>query len=241
MPKHLIQQRRGKGGPTFRSPSHRGKAKVMYRSYDDLEKGSLLPGVVLDLISDPMHGAPLMLIQYGDGSSSYIPAPLGISVGSKVNCGVGANGNTGDVMKLKDIPEGTQIFNLEITPGDGGKLVRTVGVSARVVSREEGQVIIQLPSKKFKTLNPYCRATIGVIAGGGKKEKPFYKAGNKSKSRKARNKRYPRVKGTAMNAFEHPHGGGHRRKRKKYSVSRNAPPGAKVGSIAPSRGGLRKK
>ncbi len=241
MPKRLKQQRRGRGSPTYASPGHHGFGRVLYRSYDDLEKESSLKGVVLDIVDDRMRQAPLMIVEYEDGSKSLLPAPYGIIVGQEVNAGAKAKPGVGNVTKLGVIPEGTSIYNIEVVPGDGGKLVRTAGVSAKIISRDERGVIVQLPSKKFKVFNGDCRATIGVIAGAGRKEKPFYKAGRRKMAMHVTNRRWPRAKGTAMNPYEHPHGGGKRRNRKNYSVSRNASPGAKVGSISPRRTGRRKR
>jgi large subunit ribosomal protein L2 len=94
-----------------------------------------------------------------------------------------------------------------------------------------------MPSRVTKTFIPECRAAIGVIGGGGRKEKPFVKASAKKFARNARSKKHEIVQATAMNACNHPHGGGGTRNKKNLSVSRNAPPGAKVGSIAPKRTG----
>ena len=102
-------------------------------------------------------------------------------------------------------------------------------------------IVVELPSKKKKVLNPQCRASIGVVAGGGRKEKPFIKAGNKFKAMKARSKLYPKVCGQSMNAVDHPHGGTRSSKKNyPYTVSRHTPPGAKVGKIASRRTGKKK-
>ncbi len=109
-----------------------------------------------------------------------------------------------------------------------------------IVSKSSKSCIIQLPSKKEKALNPNCRATLGVPAGGGRVEKPWTKAGKKWIAMHARGKLYPRTSGGAMNAIDHPFGGGYPGLGRPKSVSRHAPPGRKVGSISPKRSGKRK-
>jgi large subunit ribosomal protein L2 len=104
-----------------------------------------------------------------------------------------------------------------------------------------GKAIVELPSGELKAFNPQCRATIGVVAGGGRKEKPFLKAGNRHYAAKAKGKKSMGVRGVAMNAVDHPHGGGNRQHPgRPTTVSRHAPPGRKVGSIAAKRTGKRR-
>ena len=144
----------------------------------------------------------------------------------------------GNILPIGMIQEGIPIYNIENSPGDGGKLVRTAGSSAIVVSHDSQKTVIQLPSGQFKTLNSTCRATIGVAAGGGRGDKPFLKAGKKFRAFRARGKQYPTVRGVAMNPVAHPHGGGsHQHVGKPSTVKRGASPGRKVGSIAAKRTG----
>jgi len=120
----------------------------------------------------------------------------------------------------------------------GGKLIKSAGSSALVFAHSADGVTIKFPSGKFLMLNPKCRAMIGVIAGGGRKEKPFLKAGNRHKYMRAHRKLYPTVRGIAQAAVYHPHGGGrHQHIGHPSSVSRTTPPGAKVGNIAPRKTG----
>src|SRR3990167_6308205 len=117
----------------------------------------------------------------------------GLSVGDKVMLG-GIEVNKGNSLKLKDIPDGTIIYNLEKNPGDGGKFARAGGTFARVMGKtENGDVIIKMPSKKQVTFNGEARATIGTVAGGGRKDKPFLKAGKKHHAMRARGRLYPRT------------------------------------------------
>ncbi|MDD5181540.1 MAG: 50S ribosomal protein L2, partial [Candidatus Nanoarchaeia archaeon] len=178
-----------------------------------------------------------------DGTKATIPAPYGMRVGDVVYAGLTAPVKDGNILPLKSIAPGTSVYNIENAPGDGGKLVRAGGVSARIVTKESGKVIVKLPSKEFKKFNEDCRATIGVVAGFGRKEMPIVKAGKHYFMTRATGKYWPHVSGVAMNAINHPHGGKRRSTQhsKNKSVSRNAPPGRKVGSIAPRRTGRVKK
>ncbi len=243
MPKRVPQRRRGKGSPVYRVNSHRFKALSSYKSYDEEEKTGVTRGIVLDLMHDPARSAPLMVVQF-PYETVAVPAPLGVMTGQTIEAGVNASINTGNVLPLKSIPEGTLISNIELTPGDGGKLIRSAGSKAKLVSKDK-RVRIKLSSKAFKDLHPDCRATIGVVAGGGHKNKPLVKAGNSYYKHKAKGgRRWPLVSATAKNAMDHPHGGKQHRKRKSRTVSRNAPPGAKVGSFGARRtgkGGRRRK
>ena len=233
MGKNLIQQRRGKGSKRFRVVSFRYKDKVNYSKLSD----DLLRGQVLDIINCPGHSAPLAQIKYNNGEEIVTIAPEGIQVGERVSCGKSLI-KSGNIMKLKEIPEGTAIFNIEAQPGDGGKFVRSSGCFAKIISKFKDKIIVLLPSNIEKEFKPDCRASIGIIAGSGRKEKPFYKAGNKYKAMKARNKYYPRVSGVSMNAVDHPFGGSSSHsKGRPTQAPRNAPPGRKVGKIAPKKTG----
>jgi large subunit ribosomal protein L2 len=146
----------------------------------------------------------------------------------------------GNIMPLSKIPEGTPVFNIEKNPGDGGKFVRSAGTYALLVAHDGVNSVLQLPSGSMKTINSNCRATIGIVGGGGRKEKPLLKAGKKHHSIRAKRRNWPRVRAVAMNVVNHPYGGGSKQSAgKPDSVSRNAPPGRKVGKIAPKRTGKR--
>jgi len=241
MPKRLIQQRRGKGKSSrFRSPGHRFKGAVAIRKVDTIELNGVIKGIVKDIYHDPSKDAPMMIILYENDEIIQYPAPLGIKVGDSVESGKTAAVKMGSVLPLSNIPEGTRIYCLENKPGNGAKMVRSAGSFARVIAHEEKGVVVQMPSKKNLVLPGTCRAVIGKIAGGGRKEKPFVKAVNKRKARQARGKKHMTVTASTRNAVEHPHGGGGGRNKKNKSVSRHAPPGAKVGSIAPRRTGKKR-
>ncbi len=237
MPKRVPQRRRGKGSPVYRVNNHRFKAESCYHVYSDVERNSVVQGEVIELIHDPARTAPLMIVKFDDQITAT-PAILGVMRGQLIEGGVKAHIKEGNFLPLKSIPEGTIISNIELVPGDGGKFARSAGSKARLVSKDKGKVTVKLSSKYLKLINENCRASIGVIAGGGHKIKPLVKAGNNFYKKKARGgKRWPLVSATAKNAMDHPHGGKQHRKRKSRTVSRNAPPGAKVGSFGARRTG----
>lgn len=231
MGKRIITQRRGRGTLTYTAPSHRYAGELKYRPLDDNEKNGTVYGKVLDIVNSVGHSAPLAKIKYGE-KEILIAAPEGMRVNDTVVSGVSAPVSVGNTLPLKSIPEGTLVYNLEINPGDGGKLVRTAGSYARVLSKIGDSILVRLPSKAEKLFSGDSRATIGVIAGGGRKEKPFMKAGKKSHAMRARNKLYPRTSGVAMNAVDHPFGSGRgRHAGKPKTAPRFASPGRNVGMI----------
>lgn len=232
MGKRIIQQRRGRGTFTYRSPSHNFKGSLKLRKYDDTEKSKSIKGKIIDFLHCPGHSAPLAKIKYEDGETILLAAPMKMRINDELFSGTNAPIGKGNVLPLKNISDGTLIYNIESKPGDGGKFVRSSGVSAKVLSRAGTNVLVQLPSKKKKTFNINCRAVIGEIAGGGRKEKPFVKAGKRHHAMRARGKLYPLTSGVAMNAVDHPFGSGRGRHAGKPTVPpRFAPPGRKVGMI----------
>ncbi len=241
MGKNIISQHRGRGGPRYRSPSHRYIGKITHRQFDEIEKTDLVKGKILDFIHDPGHSTPLALVSYENGEKIYMLAPEGMSTNNLVESGKNAEPKIGNTLPLINIPVGLRINNIEQNPGDGGKYIRAAGTSAVVVSKTEAKVTIQFPSKKQKELDGKCRATIGVLSGSGKGDKPFVKAGKRHHAMRAKNKLYPLTSAVAMNAVDHPFGSGRGRHiGKSKTPSRFAPPGAKVGLIGARRTGRKK-
>ncbi|MBD3259478.1 50S ribosomal protein L2 [Candidatus Woesearchaeota archaeon] len=240
MGKRIIAQQRGRSRKfKVRGFNHKGIAR--HNTLREKAGNEPLKGIILDIMHCPGHSAPLAKIKFEDDSISYILAPEGIKIGDSIESGNNITSAPGAISSLEALPEGTLIYNIETQPGDGGKLVRASGASARILSKTPEGIMVQLPSKKKKTFNPKCRANIGVVAGGGRKEKPMIKAGVKYKALKARNKLYPKVSGQAMNAVDHPHGGTRSSKKNyPYTVSKHTSPGAKVGKIAARRTGKKK-
>ena len=228
MGKRIIQRARGKGGPAYKSPSHRFPGKIKY----NFEKAE-----IIDIIHDPCRDAPLAKVKFRDREEGLIIAAEGIVVGDKIDR---KEVKVGNIMSIKDIPKGMNVFAIETYPGSGPKLCCSPGTKALIVSHDDKKVILQMPSKKFKNFNPKCLATIGRPAGSGRGIKPYLKAGQKYHAKRARNKLYPRTSAIAMNAVDHPFGGrgkpGHPK-----TISRHAPPGQKVGSVAARRGGRKKR
>lgn len=239
MGKSLIQQKRGKGSPRYRAPSFRYKGKASFIRY---EKNKITNGYITDILHSSGHSAPLMELKYSNGELGLLQAPEGIKVGDKIEMGEDIELKSGNILPLKSIPEGTSIYNIEANPGDGGKFVRASGAFAKIITKMEEGIVVELPSSKRKTFLPECKAAIGVIAGSGRTEKPFLKAGNKFYAMKAKNKLWPNVSGTSMNSVSHPFGGSSSHaKGIPTQSSRNAPPGRKVGKIAPKRTGRHKR
>ena len=241
MGKRLIHQRRGKGTPTHRVASHRFKDKIRYRSFDALEKEGSIKGKVIDIVHDPARTAPIAEVKFENGEKKFILAPESIQVDDEIECGISAPIKFGNTFPLAEIPEGTPIYDIENTPGDGGRFVRSSGTYASLITHDANQTVVELPSGELKYLNPNCRASIGVVAGGGRKDKPYLKAGKRWHALKAKGKKCMTVRGVAMNAVDHPHGGGNRQHPgRPTTISRHAPPGRKVGSIAARRTGLKR-
>jgi len=201
-------------------------------------EGDVLAGEVIDIEHDPARSAPVARVEFEDGDQRLVLASEGVGLGDTVEVGISAAIEPGNTLPLAEIPEGVPVCNVERQPGDGGKFARSSGVNADLITHERKAAVVQLPSGEIKRLSPDCRATIGVVAGGGRTEKPFVKAGKKYHKMKSRGTKWPRVRGVAMNAVDHPFGGGGRQHPgRPKSVSRDAPPGRKVGDIASKRTG----
>src|SRR3989344_196837 len=164
MGKRIIQQARGKGGPTY---IVRKKAYIYTIKYPS-SKGE---GEITSIFHSAAHSAPLLKISLNK-ESFYIPAFNGAFIGQKISIG---NENP----KEGDITLGTKIYNIERNPGDGGKMMRVAGTFATLVKKENGSSSILMPNKKVVLLNDNCRASLGVIAGDGSMLKPFVTAGKK--------------------------------------------------------------
>ncbi|MBI5001569.1 MAG: 50S ribosomal protein L2 [Euryarchaeota archaeon] len=228
MGKRIITRRRGTGTSTYRSPSHRHLGDIRHpRSAEGV-------GKVLDIMHAPGRSAPVAQVQYGEAKWLVISAE-GMHVGQEIETGRDAPIELGNTLPIGMIPEGTIVHNIESIPGDGGKFIRAAGAGATVVSHA-ATTIVQMPSGQFKNIKPECKATIGLVAGSGRREKPYAKAGKKFYAYQSKAKRYFKVKGVAMNALNHPHGGGgHPHVGKPSTVGRNAPPGRKVGRLSPQK------
>jgi len=235
MGKRIITQRRGKGSSRYRAPSHRYEYSLNYPKTD-----GKLKGVVRKLLQDQARNSPIAVIEFENNEKINIPAPLDVKEGSTVY--YNDKDTPGSILKLSDISEGTDIYNIESVPGSNGKFCRTAGNTSKVIMKTKEFILIQLPSKKQKKFHPDCRAVIGIIAGSGQKEKPLLKAGKRHHIMKAKNKLYPKTSGVAMNAVDHPFGSGRgRHVGKPKTPPRNAPPGRNIGVIRARRTGRKNK
>ncbi len=180
MGKRLIQQRRGRhSSNVYQSPSHRhkgGKDGIKYLPLNQVKSR------ITYIEHDPGRTAPIANAKViggeRNGQNFKLIAHEGLFINQEINFGDTSEIVAGNVLPLKQIPEGTPIFNIEAQPGDGGKFVRAGGTVASIVSHGT-KTVVQLPSGQFKPFHPDCRATIGVVGGGGRKEKPFIRAGKK--------------------------------------------------------------
>ena len=223
----------------YRAQSHRYLGAVTYLPSQKME-GDTAKGVVVDIVHDPARNAPVAIIKFEAARESTLQvAPEGLQVGQEIE--YGSTPAVGNVIALKDVPVGANIFCIETFPNSGPKLCRGPGSFASILNKGEKFVTIQFSNGRVKDLDPMCRSTIGVAAGGGRLEKPMAKAGIHWYIKSARGKLYPRVSGVAMSNTDHPYGGRRKTPRPSKNVSRNAPPGAKVGSIAARSSGRKHK
>lgn len=162
-----------------------------------------IPGVVATIEYDPNRTANIALINYADGEKRYILAPNGLKTGMKIMSGESATPDVGNAMFLKDIPLGTLIHNLELRPGQGGKMARSAGSYAQLAARDGKYATIKMPSGETRMILVACMATIGTCSNSDHNKESYGKAG-----RTRWMGRRPRVRGVAMNPVDHPMGGG---------------------------------
>ncbi|MBK9126744.1 MAG: 50S ribosomal protein L2 [Phycisphaerales bacterium] len=180
-----------------------GGNKKMYRVIDFKRRKDDQPAKVLEIQYDPNRSCFIALVQYADGEKRYILAPLGLKAGDTVESGERVEPKVGNCMPLANIPVGLEVHNLELTPGQGGKLVRSAGNLARLMAREATYAVIQLPSGEMRKVHVNCRATIGQLGNLDHQNVSLGKAG-----RSRHLGRRPKVRGKAMNPVAHPLGGG---------------------------------
>ena len=233
-------QRRGRGTPTFKAAKVGKIAPVTYPPLLD-EGNGVIRGQISEILHEPGRGTPLAKIALENGYSYYTVLPEGMQLGQTIEVGPKAKIDVGNVLPVGVIPEGTMVCNIELQPGSGGKLARSSGAYALITSHTGDETLIKLPSGKVTSVPNSCRATIGAVAGAGRVDKPFLKAGRKYYLMKAKGHMYPRTRGRAMVAAAHPFGSSKRGARKVTTVSRNAPPGKKVGLIAAKRTGKKRR
>jgi large subunit ribosomal protein L2 len=237
MGKSLIQQARGKGSLTYRVRRKAFSVRIKYPPIS--EEGEMR---VLKLIHSAGHSSPVAKIMINK-RVFYNVACNGLYEGKKIV--LGKEIEDGNILQLKKLPTKTKIYNIESRPNDGGKFIRSAGGYAIIVKKEKGKAILLMPSKKEKEFNSDCRATVGVVAGSGRGEKPIMKAGKQYYIKKAKGKLWPRTSAVKMNVIDHPFGSGRGKNLSHGRLGkiprRNSPPGAKVGSVRAKRTGRKKR
>ncbi len=182
---------------------HGGGNKKKYRVIDFKRQKLDMPATVMTLEYDPNRSANIALVQYEDGVKAYILAPEGLKVGDKVISSSTADIKPGNCLPVANIPVGTVIHNIELYPGKGAQLVRSAGVGAQLMAKENGKAMIRLPSGELRYVRLECKATIGVVGNADHSNVQLGKAG-RSRHMGIR----PTVRGSVMNPCDHPHGGG---------------------------------
>ncbi len=193
--------RNNRGAITVR---HRGGgSKRMLRIIDFKRNKPGVPGKVASIEYDPNRTARIALINYADGDKRYILAPVGLQVGQTVMAGREVPIQPGNALPLGAIPVGTQVHNIEFSPGKGGQIVHSAGAAAQLMGKEGNYVLIKMPSEELRRIHCECQATVGQLGNVDHKSEKLGKAG----ASRWRGRR-PTVRGSAMTPRDHPHGGG---------------------------------
>jgi large subunit ribosomal protein L2 len=180
-----------------------GGNKTHYRIIDFKRNKKNIEATVASIEYDPNRTAFIALLHYADGEKRYIIAPQGLQVGAKVMSGDDAAPEIGNALMMKNMPLGTNIHNIEMQPGQGGKLARSAGSSAQLTNKEEKYAVLKMPSNELRKVLINCYATVGVVSNSDHSLEVAGKAGvNRWKGSR------PRVRGVAMNPVDHPMGGG---------------------------------
>jgi len=241
----IIRAQRKGGHAIFKARTHHRKGAAKLRVIDYAERHGYIRGTVKEIVHDPGRGAPLMKVQFRHpykvaNQTETMLAPEGIATGQFLYCGTRAALTIGNVLPVGQMPEGTIICNVESIVGDRGCLARTSGNYATIIGHnaDAGRTRIKLPSGSKKTIPSKCRAMVGIVAGGGRIDKPIMSAGRAYYRAKSKRNCWPVVSGVKMNPVDHPHGGGgHQHVGHPTTVARRLPAGAKVGLIAARRTG----
>ena len=182
---------------------HGGGSRQKYRIIDFKRNKDNMVATVLGIEYDPNRSSNIALIQYEDGEKAYILAPVGLTAGDKVESGPNSDIKVGNCLPIENIPVGTMIHNVELRPGQGGKLVRSAGQEAQLMAKEGRYAHLRLPSGEMRLVLVKCRATVGTV---GNTDHENIKLGKAGKSRHLGIR--PTVRGSVMNPNDHPHGGG---------------------------------
>jgi len=240
----IRSQRKGPGG-IFKAHTKHRKGAAKLRSVDFAERHGYIKGIIKDIVHDPGRGAPLCKVQFQDPYKyrrklETFVAVEGNFTGQSIYCGKKAALTIGNVMPVGQMPEGTIVSSIEEKFGDRGKLAKTSGNYGTIIAHnpDTKKTRVKMPSGAKKLVPSTSRAVIGVVAGGGRIDKPMLKAGTAYHKYKAKRNCWPKVRGVAMNPVEHPFGGGnHQHIGSPSTVRRDASAGRKVGLIAARRTG----
>ncbi|MDH2909085.1 MAG: 50S ribosomal protein L2 [Candidatus Eremiobacteraeota bacterium] len=183
-----------------------GGTRRQYRLIDFKRTKDAIPAKVATIEYDPNRSARIALVKYRDGEKRYVLAPLGLKVGDVIESGAAADIKVGNALPIANIPVGTVIHNIELRPGQGGRLVRSAGVSAQLMAKEGEYAQVRMPSGEVRKILIVCRATIGQLGNIEHENQVIGKAGRSRHMGKR-----PSVRGIAMNPVDHPHGGGEAR------------------------------
>ncbi|OJD31625.1 60s ribosomal protein l2 [Diplodia corticola] len=241
----IRNQRKGRGS-IFTANTRLNKAPAKFRTNDFAERHGYVRGVVKDIIHDAGRGAPLAKVVFRDPyrfklhTETFI-ANEGMYTGQFIYAGKNASLTIGNVLPLGSVPEGTVVTNVEEKVGDRGALGRTSGNYVTVIGHnpDEGKTRVKLPSGAKKVVSSSVRGMVGIVAGGGRTDKPLLKASRAKHKFAVKRNSWPKTRGVAMNPVDHPHGGGnHQHIGKASTISRYAAQGQKAGLIAARRTGL---
>eukprot|EP00998_Keelungia_sp_KM082_P006830 NODE_3058_length_948_cov_254.476248_g3038_i0.p1 GENE.NODE_3058_length_948_cov_254.476248_g3038_i0~~NODE_3058_length_948_cov_254.476248_g3038_i0.p1 ORF type:complete len:259 (+),score=40.15 NODE_3058_length_948_cov_254.476248_g3038_i0:73-849(+) len=244
MGKTIASQRRG-AGSVYTAHTHKRIAPMRLNPIDYNHRNGYSKGIIKAIRHEPGRGAPIAEVQFRHPYkykrvTSYMVAPEGCYTGQFVYHGRKAQLSIGNVLPLKQMPEGTVICNIEAKLGDRSVLAKAGGAYGILIQNnpDTNRTRIKLPSGQKKSISSDCRAMVGVVAGGGRIEKPLLKAGNSYWRYKMKRNCWPKVRGVARNPVEHPHGGGnHQHIGHPSTVRGDCPPGQKVGLIMARRTG----
>ncbi len=199
-----IRQKAGRGNTGRITVRHKGGGvKKLYRLVDFRQEKLDQPAKILRFEYDPYRTAYLALLEYPDGEKRYILSPQGVKEGDEIIVSEKTKINLGNRMKIKNIPVGMMIHNIELEPGRGGQLIRSAGAVAKVLAQEEKYATVEMPSKEIRKIHKNCFASLGMISNPEHNYQRIKNAGTNRRKGKR-----PTVRGSAMNPVDHPHGGG---------------------------------
>ncbi len=234
MGKRIVSQARGHGSLTYRVRKQAYIYRIGYPNINVEGKAK-----IIKLMHSPAHSSPLIKIQIGNNIFFNLAFQNAFE-GQEIDIGMVEKVKEGDIIKLKDVGIGVKVYNIEARPGDGGKFVRASGISAIVSKKDKSQVSLLMPSKRKIEFDENCRASIGIISGAGRKDKPLLKAGKRFYAMKSKGRKWHFTSKVKVNAVDHPFGSGRGKRIKSKIAKRNAPPGKRVGHIRPRQTGRKK-